>query len=90
MKPQQYVEEKLKKKEVLGISELSAAELSPKKLPEKRADDKSCVVCFDEDACMMFDPCHHVRVCETCSRDANMVACPMCRTAITRRTKLYL
>ena len=47
-----------------------------------------CCVCLEIDKTIMLDPCKHVCVCEKCS--SGLVVCPLCRTQITNKTKVYI
>ena len=54
----------------------------------KRQDSNYCVVCFEAAPCVLFQPCKHACVCETCSAKFN--TCPKCRTNIGTRQKIFL
>lgn len=49
-----------------------------------------CCACLDAPRCMMFEPCYHLSVCETCAKSNLLLKCPQCRTDITKRIKLFL
>jgi hypothetical protein len=52
------------------------------------ADHKTlCVVCFDAQLTLAFNPCGHMCTCETCGNAVK--ECPMCRAAIAGRLKVY-
>jgi len=53
----------------------------------KATDEKCCVVCLDADASHAFDPCFHRVTCEACSQ--GLKVCPVCRTAVRRRVRIY-
>jgi hypothetical protein len=49
-----------------------------------------CVVCMDENRCVMFKPCGHVCCCEGCSSsilNASSPKCPLCRQDLKSRSK---
>ncbi|CAL8276336.1 unnamed protein product [Merluccius merluccius] len=46
-----------------------------------------CVVCMESGSQVIFLPCGHVCCCQVCS-DA-LVNCPLCRTTISQRVRLY-
>ena len=49
---------------------------------------KICIVCIENEICMIFRPCNHLCVCENCSEKINI--CPMCRQLITSKIKVKL
>jgi hypothetical protein len=52
------------------------------------ADHKTlCVVCFDAQLTLAFNPCGHMCTCEKCGNAVK--ECPMCRAAIAGRLKVY-
>lgn len=48
-----------------------------------------CIVCLDQPKTQMFEPCRHVCVCEACSASVGKL-CPVCRTEIVTKTKLFM
>lgn len=54
----------------------------------KRLEGSCCVVCLEAASCMLFRPCMHACVCETCSVRCN--SCPKCRAAISAKQKIFL
>lgn len=53
----------------------------------RETESKQCVVCMDQPRMMMFRPCNHYCVCESCSKQLNK--CPICTRHITRKEKVY-
>jgi hypothetical protein len=52
------------------------------------ADHKTlCVVCFDAQLTLAFNPCGHMCTCEKCGNAVK--ECPMCRAAIAGRLKVF-
>lgn len=49
--------------------------------------ENECVICLDKQSDAVFLPCGHVCCCLDCS--ANLELCPMCRTAITQKIRIY-
>lgn len=47
-----------------------------------------CIVCFEGEVGIRFDPCGHVVVCRTCSQRLN--ECPVCREKINLKQLSYL
>lgn len=74
------------------FAEAPAAAASGAAPPEKSGgeseDDVVCVVCLTEKRNTALVPCGHVCVCFDCA--ANLRACPLCRTPIQYRQKLFL
>ena len=55
---------------------------------EQQDRRRACCVCFQNASCMLYDPCKHVCVCETC--DAHVIdRCPICRHTICDRTRVF-
>lgn len=56
-------------------------------------DEKdACLVCMENRKCMVFFPCGHLCVCESCDERMNRkqgVLCIICRSEITNRAKLF-
>ena len=44
-------------------------------------EDPSCVVCLERPRCVVVLPCRHLSMCEACA--VALVACPMCRGAVS-------
>jgi len=49
--------------------------------------ENECVVCLDKQSDAVFLPCGHVCCCFECS--AALKLCPMCRTGITQKIRIY-
>eukprot|EP01017_Pseudomicrothorax_dubius_P051357 TRINITY_DN9875_c0_g1_i1.p1 TRINITY_DN9875_c0_g1~~TRINITY_DN9875_c0_g1_i1.p1 ORF type:complete len:256 (+),score=-10.83 TRINITY_DN9875_c0_g1_i1:281-1048(+) len=52
-------------------------------------DTRLCIVCVENPKVMMTEPCHHVSMCEPCSRQYKNNTCPVCRGLLLRWTKLF-
>jgi len=48
----------------------------------------TCIVCFQEDKCMLLEPCMHVCVCSNCSE--RLDKCPLCVARIARKRKVFI
>jgi hypothetical protein len=46
-----------------------------------------CCVCMDEKRCVMFEPCNHMCTCQNCCA---LEECPLCRTAVSSTTRVYV
>lgn len=60
---------------------------------EREREDKLCVICQDNEKCIMILPCRHLCICQDCQeplrrRGNNM--CPICRRNVRQTIKAYL
>jgi len=51
-------------------------------------DHDHCVVCMDRERDALLQPCGHIYLCMQCAKSLKHRICPMCRTEITRITKV--
>ena len=56
--------------------------------PTRRGSTLACAVCTDALKNVMFEPCRHVSVCESCAPKVD--ECPLCRKPATRKVPVYL
>ncbi|XP_018588298.1 E3 ubiquitin-protein ligase LRSAM1 isoform X2 [Scleropages formosus] len=54
---------------------------------EERPGSSECVVCMEKESQVIFLPCGHVCCCQVCS-DA-LQTCPLCRSHISQRVRIY-
>lgn len=54
--------------------------------PEEESRKFECKVCMISQIEIIFNPCHHVVVCETCA--VHLKKCPFCRVDITEMRKI--
>tara|TARA_B100000963_G_scaffold349274_1_gene358098 strand:+ start:8590 stop:9288 length:699 start_codon:yes stop_codon:yes gene_type:complete len=47
-----------------------------------------CVICLEQTRRIMFEPCHHVVCCASCSNNVDF--CPICRNSIDNRVVVYM
>jgi len=53
----------------------------------KLRESMECIICEERVAKVVFNPCHHLVLCNKCS---HLVAhCPMCRSVIASRYEIY-
>lgn len=45
------------------------------------SETKSCVICMENEKCIIFSPCNHYYCCEECSN--RISNCPICRSKIS-------
>jgi len=64
-----------------------AAAPLPQIMDEKSLSLK-CIVCMKEERSILFSPCHHVLVCQSCANQVN--TCVTCRAPIAAQTRIYL
>ena len=50
-------------------------------------DGDDCCICMDNEKNIMLDPCGHICVCEKCSN--KLETCPICRSKISAKKKVY-
>eukprot|EP01084_Bolivina_argentea_P124634 220861_1 len=58
------------------------------KINDIHQKEKQCVVCMDQKKNMLFRPCNHVAVCQTCH--LQLKECPLCQKPITESILIYL
>lgn len=59
----------------------------------KLNDEKKCVICRDNDSCMVLKPCKHCCLCESCVTECKISkvnTCPVCRTKIEDCEKIFV
>lgn len=64
----------------------------PAAAPDAAPDDTGvlvCIACEDRQRVMAYSPCGHLPYCVACDAKAAATRCPMCRTAIEHRLRLY-
>lgn len=66
---------------------VTSASTSTIELEENIDTKNKCVVCYENDKEFVFIPCGHLATCAKCS--FSMELCPICRTVITRKQRVY-
>ncbi|XP_067294780.1 E3 ubiquitin-protein ligase LRSAM1 isoform X2 [Pseudorasbora parva] len=61
--------------------------LTPTAPCSDRFNSSECVVCMEHESHVIFLPCGHVCCCQTCS--GALQSCPLCRSSISQRVRLY-
>jgi trimeric autotransporter adhesin len=51
---------------------------------------RMCVVCQDEPKTVLLRPCMHLCLCQRCSKQPELVECPMCRAYIKKRYNAHV
>lgn len=49
-----------------------------------------CIICFSGPKTILFEPCMHLCCCLECASNISLTQCPVCRTAIQQRKRVYL
>lgn len=64
---------------------------------EREREDKLCVICQDQEKCIMILPCRHLCICASCQANllqrnnhAHSRTCPICRRHVKQMIKAYL
>ena len=82
------------KVETIGSKAVSLEELSEDKDEELRReiqqlrDERSCKICLEKEACIVFLPCGHLSCCPTCA--PSLTKCPVCRARIDALVRAFL
>jgi len=76
-KEQQYAE-----KMTLKIQEVQELQQATK--------NTECVVCMDGTRNMTLQPCNHLCLCEGCAAEKDIPTCPICRTRIEGKIRIFL
>ena len=80
------------------VSCLPTNTLVPNEWPDEpvlQDEDKSgkCVICYNRKACVIANPCYHLSLCVTCSRECVLqkenYSCPICRERVITYTKIF-
>lgn len=64
---------------------------------EREREDKLCVICQDQEKCIMILPCRHLCICQDCqihlmqrTNHNHSGTCPICRKNVKQTIKAYL
>ncbi len=55
----------------------------------EQIENRSCVVCQVQNKTVLLMPCRHLCVCKDCSKNHQLILCPLCRERITERIDVY-
>ena len=55
---------------------------------ERLREERTCKICLDAAAAVLFAPCGHLSTCSRCS--SSLTECPMCRRRIKRKIKAFM
>ena len=62
--------------------------ISTSVLIQRLREERTCKICLDATAAMLFDPCGHLSTCARCS--SSLTECPMCRNRIRKKIKVFM
>jgi len=48
-----------------------------------------CIVCFERNKDTLFSPCNHICCCSSCASKLKPNICPVCRSAISSKSKIF-
>jgi Zinc finger, C3HC4 type (RING finger) len=51
---------------------------------------RMCVVCLDAPKTVLLRPCTHLCLCQRCSKQPELVECPLCRARIKKRYNAHM
>lgn len=57
---------------------------------QRLIDDRTCIICMDNEILCLFLPCKHLVSCENCAQNPALKECPLCRKVIQKRLKTYM
>ncbi|XP_070534855.1 baculoviral IAP repeat-containing protein 7-like [Ptychodera flava] len=71
-----------------GVSQQQGGATNEQVKYEELLEERKCKICMDKDRCILFQPCGHLVVCDTCS--TKLKKCPLCRKQIRSAIRAYL
>lgn len=88
----QESDQKLQHEDVLDEQPVSVAEANETtSVGEARLETQNCVICQDAQRCVVFLPCKHLVCCAECGHlNRSIIQCPMCRTKVAWRFKVFV
>jgi hypothetical protein len=57
---------------------------------ESKSDTSTCVICFARQRNVLFRPCNHLVICDTCSGETSFDECIICKNHIDSYEYAYL
>jgi hypothetical protein len=73
----------LKEKDVIVVNEIREDNVK-----KREREDRECSICLDNERDCVYVPCGHTKTCMSCSK--NIDKCPICRSDINNKYKMYL
>lgn len=77
---------------IKNVNGITAAELikrlKQREVKQNDQDENLCVICLTEKKDIMNEPCRHICLCHNCEKGIN--ECPMCRSHISAKKKVFL
>jgi len=65
------------------------AKIEKKREELNTVDTKACSICLEKDKCVAFFPCGHLCTCEACANNNSLKNCPICRSIIQNKLKIF-
>jgi hypothetical protein len=56
---------------------------------DQMQDDMQCVICREQQKAVLLLPCRHLCLCQGCSHKHELPSCPVCRTHVVERMRIY-
>eukprot|EP01084_Bolivina_argentea_P094454 169797_1 len=60
-----------------------------KEIEKKSKNKVLCITCLDKGQEMMFEPCHHLLMCQECANKLPNNKCPVCQTKIRNKIMVF-
>jgi len=76
--------------DMIGKLDLEGLSILADKISEKIQDIRRCKICLGAMSVVTIMPCRHTCMCSTCSEQYKNNTCPICRTNIVDRIKVYM
>jgi len=74
---------------ILDDFQIISSKLQKLKNQESESDERSCVVCLDNEAEYAFVPCGHLCICSECHNAGGIHRCPLCRGISNNVIKIF-
>lgn len=81
----------IKKEQATRDAKNKESRLKQLELDQENKENSACVICLDETVKVdaLFIPCGHMICCYNCATNGNIVNCPICRTPIQQKMRVY-
>jgi len=81
----------IKREQLNQESKSKDRKLKQLELNQENKENSACVICLDETVKVdaLFIPCGHMNCCYDCATNGNIVTCPICRTPIQQKMRVY-
>jgi len=81
----------IKKEQATREAKNKERRLKQLEMYQENKENSACVICLDETVKVdaLFIPCGHMNCCYNCATNGNIVTCPICRTPIQQKMRVY-